>query len=52
MTDFDMGKRGKQMGREEVRPGKGQSGEAGEAKSPMIVINLHIVSSETINKLT
>lgn len=34
VTDCDMRKKGKQVGKEEVGPGKGQSREAGVAKSP------------------
>lgn len=37
VTDSDMRKKGKQVGKEEVGPGKGESREAGVAKSPCIL---------------
>lgn len=44
VTGSAMRKKGKQVGKEEKGSGKGQSREAGVAKSPRIIINLHPVS--------
>lgn len=44
VTDSDMRKKGKQVGKEEVGPGKGESREAGVAKSPCMKFNIRITS--------